>query len=111
MKKDSTWCGLLFGPFIILMLTTLSWAQQDIVIFDEDDAIGESYYDASWGTASGSSELVLIGPGKDKMPIETLHSYVGAHSGRIQWKSAPDGHWRLFIASDEWVSHNATNYS
>ncbi len=111
MKKDSTWCGLLFGPFIILMLTTLSWAQQDIVIFDEDDAIGESYYDASWGTASGSSELVLIGPGKDKMPIETLHSYVGAHSGRIQWKSAPDGHWRLFIASDEWVSHNATDYS
>jgi len=96
---------------LVLTLTSFGWAQQDIVIFDEDDAIGEGYYDASWGTTSGGSELVLIGPGKDKMPIETLHSYIGAHSGRIQWKSAPGGHWRLFIASDGWVGHNATGYS
>ncbi|MDZ7288532.1 MAG: T9SS type A sorting domain-containing protein [candidate division KSB1 bacterium] len=99
----------LFATFTLsLMMVELTLAQ-DIVIFDDDDATGKDYYDASWGNAT-TSFLYLIGPGKDKMPINNAQKYQGLHSGIIRWQQKAGGEWRLFIAADNWAAHNATGF-
>jgi hypothetical protein len=101
---------VLFVVILLLPLLALGPAgAQDIVIFDDDDAAGTGFYDASWGNASNSF-LHLIGPSKDKMPINSAQKYQGLHSGVIRWKQVAGGEWRLFIAADGWASHNATGF-
>ncbi|OYD16774.1 hypothetical protein CH333_02675 [candidate division WOR-3 bacterium JGI_Cruoil_03_44_89] len=101
-----------FFIFVLFIFpVVLAGSEPDIVIFTEDDYVGWGYYDASWGTFKGGSYLLLAGPGNDKLPIDSIHSYVGRHSGTIEWRSAPGGHWRIFIASPEWIGHNAEGYS
>jgi len=103
MRKAQAWLSL-----VILLGPRLA-AAQDIVIFDDDDAIGTGYYDASWGTAT-QSYLELVGPGRDKMPINSVQKYRGQHSGILRWKQVSGGLWRLFIAADGWVGQNAVGY-
>jgi len=79
----------------------------DVVIFDGNDDIGDTYYDASCGSARGSSALTLVA---DKMPIDTVNTYRGNESGVIAWVSAEGGHWELFVADDRWMPHNADRY-
>ncbi|MEA3431982.1 MAG: glucoamylase family protein [candidate division WOR-3 bacterium] len=96
---------------ILIYPIVLAGTQPDIVIFTEDDYADWGYYDASWGICQDGSYLLLAGPGNDKLPIDSIHSYVGRHSGIIEWLSAPGGHWRIFIASPGWTPHNADGYS
>jgi hypothetical protein len=71
-----------------LGLATSGIAQNkpDVIVFDEDDAIGVGYYDASVGIVSGTSTLSTAGPEKDKLIIVTSQHFNGVHSGLLEWK-------------------------
>ncbi len=86
-------------------------AKPDLVIFDENPGGGD-YYDASYGFSSGASSLTLAGPNvpRDKLPVLASQAYSGANSGLLQWRSAPGGAWRVFLASPGWVPRNAAGY-
>jgi hypothetical protein len=84
--------------------------KQDILIFDEDDAVGAGYYDASFGFASSGSTLIMAGSGNDKLKIDSGHSYTGTQSGVLEWTSVPAGNWRMFVASPNWTAHDASGY-
>ncbi len=105
------------NPMLRMMLTTVVmtvvlFAQNKpaIVVFDEDDAAGVGYYDASWGTVTAPSTLSLSGGSGDKLSIETTQHYSGFHCGTVQWKSAATGAWMLFVASPTWAPQNAAGY-
>jgi hypothetical protein len=73
------------------------------VAFDEDDAIGAGYYDASFGGREGSGELALAGPGGDKLPIVAGTASSGSQAGLLQWRtSGPAARWFLFVSSPSW---------
>ncbi len=97
---------LLSLPF--LLFGGMAEREPDVVIFTEDDIVGWNFYDASWGMFEGGSYLYMIG---DKLPIDSTHSYVGEHSGIVEWRSAPGGHWRIFIAAPGWEPQDITGYS
>ncbi len=63
--------------------SALAQSQPDVVVFDEDDATGTDYYDASYGTVSGASLLTRAGPGPAKLIIVTkdVHFSQGAADG------------------------------
>jgi hypothetical protein len=73
------------------------------VVFDEDDPLGEHYYDASVGIVRAPSELRLTGPFNGKLAIVTNQAASGDHSGLLEWKSAPGGDWLLLVASPGWT--------
>ena len=85
-------------------------AQTPTVVFDEDDAIGEGYYDASWGRCGGTSLLTLAGPDGDKLPINTGQASSGSQSGLLQWTSGSEGRWRMFVSSPLWLTLDASAY-
>jgi hypothetical protein len=85
-------------------------SKPDILIFDEDDAAGVGYYDASFGFRSAPSTLTLGGPGSDKLRIVQSQAATGSVSGLLQWSSSTGGNWRLFVSSPGWGSNNATGY-
>lgn len=99
----------IWSAFTISLMLAVPAFAQDIIVFDDDDATGSDYYDASWGNAT-TSFLNLVGPGKDKLPINAVQKYKGQHSGIIRWKQTAGGEWRLFIAADGWAGQNAANY-
>lgn len=104
---------MIFKFFLVLTAVFSILAAQNpvpIVVFDEDDAAGPGYYDASWGTVTSPSTLSLSGGGGDKLPIQTAHQYTGSHSGVLTWKSAAAGSWKLFVASPLWTGQNADGY-
>jgi hypothetical protein len=102
----------LCGVMILVSLSTPARGQgkADLLIFDEDDAVGSGYYDASFGTRSGSSMLTLAGSSADKLPINAVHAYTGTQSGLLQWKSAAGGSWSLFVSSPGWAAKDASGY-
>ncbi len=81
-----------------------------IVVFDEDDAAGSGYYDASWGTRQGSSLLTLAGSGGDKLPILTGRAASGTQCGLLQWTSGPGALWGLYVSSPAWQTRDASGY-
>lgn len=82
-----------------------------IVIFDEDNAIGAGYYDASFGECGGSSVLTRAGPGGDKLPIIAGRASSGSESGLLQWRtSGPAARWRIFVSSPSWHTFDASAY-
>jgi hypothetical protein len=91
----------------------LPWAQPqpDLVIFDENDSIGATYYDASFGFADAPSQITGSGFGMDKIPILTGSALTGNDSGLLEWRSVPGGHWMFFVASPSWQTRNASGYS
>ena len=96
-----------------LGLATSGIAQDkpDVIVFDEDDAIGVGYYDASVGIVSGTSTLSTAGPEKDKLIIVTSQHFNGVHSGLLEWKSAPGGSWKFFIANPVFQTRDTSGYS
>ncbi len=85
----------------------------DIIVFDRGDPIGAGggYYDSSVGLVTPPSTMTLAGPSNQKMIILTNIFYTGKQGGLLQWKSAPGGAWRLFVASPGFQTLNATGYS
>jgi hypothetical protein len=81
-----------------------------IVVFDEDDAAGSGYYDASWGTHQGSSLLTLAGSGNDKLPIISGRASSGTQCGLLQWTSGTGALWGLYVASPAWQVRDAAGY-
>gem|GEM_PF-66203 len=94
---------------LLVVISVLSVAQVDIVVFDEDDITGSGFYDASWGFTSGGSTLTMAGSG-DKLKIDTDHFYAGNNSGLLQWKSVSGGNWHIFVSSPAWQTRNAGTY-
>ena len=85
-------------------------AQTPIVVFDEDDAIGVGYYDASFGQRGASSVLTLAGPDGDKLPIIAGRASSGSQCGLLQWTSGSVARWRLFVSSALWRTWDASAY-
>lgn len=85
-------------------------SKPDLLIFDEDDAVGTGYYDASWGFRNAPSLLQLAGGGSDKLPITSQRSFTGSEAGIIQWTSSSGGNWGIFIASPLWQGRDASGY-
>ena len=118
-KPPVSECGRRVGKFAIVILTALvvpglglspSLAQTPIVVFDEDDAVGVGYYDASFGTRQGSSLLTLAGAGSDKLPIVTGRASSGTQSGLLQWTSGTGALWGLYVSSPLWLIRDASGY-
>lgn len=103
---------ILFVAIALLCLATFVLAQgkPDVIVFDEDDPVGVGYYDASFGYTSGGSTLAMLGPTSDKLIIASDHYYTGSQSGRLQWKSATGGFWKIFIASIGWATRDVSGY-
>ncbi len=81
------------------------------VIFDEGDAIGAGYYDASFGARGGGGELTLAGPGGDKLPIITGRASSGSRFGLLQWRTpGPAAQWFLFVSSPSWRTLDASAF-
>lgn len=98
---------------LAVLLTNHSAVAQDrpdVLIFDEDDAIGEGYYDASVGLVNSPSQLRLGGPG-DKLIVLTNLAHSGVDSGLLQWQSAPGGTWIVFVARPGFNTADASGYS
>jgi hypothetical protein len=95
-------------------LTLDGWAQPlpDAVVFDEDDATGAAYYDASVPSVTPPSALTTFAsPYGGKLPILTQHRLTGLHSGLLEWKPMPGGNWTWFIASPNFQIRNLTGCS
>lgn len=87
-------------------------AKPDVVVFDEDDAIGAGYYDASVAVVSAPSTLTTAAsPYGGKLPIVSNRSFTGTQSGLLEWRSAPGGSWTFFIASPGFQTRDLTGYS
>lgn len=102
---------ILFATFLV---TSVGWAQPkpDVIVFDEDDAIGAGYYDASVPAVTPPSTLTTTAsPSGGKLPILTNRAFTGTQSGLLEWKSAPGGAWSFFIASPAWQIKDLTGYS
>jgi hypothetical protein len=99
--------SLLFLAFPAFLLAQ---GKPDLVIFDEDDPTGAGYYDASYGSRTAPSSQLLGGPGGDKLTIITSNRYSGNDAGVIQWTSATNGNWGIFIASANWQGRDASAY-
>lgn len=82
----------------LFCVSTVSQAGAGITLFDEDDAVGTGYYDASVGVFTSPSSLTLGGPG-DKLVVLTNRAFTGLNSGLLQWRSAARGSWNLLIAA------------
>ena len=99
---------------LVLFIPLLLPAQPkpDLVIFDDDDALGPGYYDASFGTRTLPSQLYLApsSPGVDKLPIISTQSFIGTGAGLLRWTSAEGGSWDIYIASEGWAGRNASGY-
>src|SRR5690349_5972798 len=90
------------------------WSQvrSDLIVFDEDDAIGAGYYDASVPSITPPSVLTTASsPNGGKLPILTNAAYSGMQSGLVEWDSAPGGNWTWFIASPNFQTRDLTGYS
>jgi len=107
--------GFLRGCAVLLpFLGGLGWSQTkpDLIIFDEDDAAGVGYYDASVSGVTAPSLLTTFNsPFGGKLPVLTDHKFTGAESGLLEWKSMSWGAWICFIASPSFQTRDLTGYS
>src|SRR5207249_1019469 len=98
----------------VSFLAELAGAQikPDVVVFDEDDAVGVGYYDASVPMITAPSQLTTFtSPNGGKLPILTNQAFTGSQSGLLEWNSAPGGNWTWFIASPGFQTRDLTGYS
>jgi hypothetical protein len=95
-----------FSLLMFLVLTSISFAQEDIIFFT-DSPDGDKLYDSSWGYKKAPSYLELAG---DKFPVDPQHPYQGAHSLRLHWTSKSGGDWGIAVASVGWRSWDFTQY-
>ena len=71
-----------------------------VTLFDEADAGGADYRDASAGLATGNDVLRLTGPGGDKLPLETTQAFSGTTSGVLEYRHTAGGAWELVVEAD-----------
>jgi hypothetical protein len=98
----------------LLVAAACGFAQAgtDVVVFDEDDAAGAGYYDASVPSVSAPSALTLAStPFGGKLLILTNRAFTGHHSALLEWKSAPGGSWLCFLASPGFAIRDLTGCS
>ena len=96
----------------LLANTARAQTNPDVVVFDEDDAIGAGYYDASVPAVTAPSTLTTVAsPYGGKLPILSDHAFTGTQSGLLEWKSASGGSWTFFIASPGFQTRDLTGYS
>ena len=88
---------LLLAVLAFLCVEALGESFRDLVVFDEDDSMGQGYYDASVGNSIGASALRLKAKTGDKMPVTTNSSFQGKFSGVIEWTSMRNGDWGLHV--------------
>ena len=91
-----------FRPLLFLLLgcfASAAAAQEATVVFDEDDAVGPGYYDASGGFTTGGDGLELVGPNGTQMPIEEDAAFSGDESGRIVYEHVMGGSWSLLVGA------------
>jgi len=104
--------AVLTGLVAVLAACSLAQAGPDVVVFDEDDAIGAGYYDASAPSATPPSTLTTVSsPYGGKLPILTDQAFTGNHSGLLGWTARPGGDWSCFIASPEWQTRDLSGSS
>lgn len=84
---------------------------QDRVFFDEDDSIGSTYYDASFGFVTPPSSFALNGPNQQKLIVETAPSFRGTDRAVLTWNAVEGGNWRVHIAAQGWTIHNLSDHT
>ena len=89
---------------LVLLAPGRAAAQTATVLFDEDDAAGADYREASAGFAEAGDSLTLAGPDADKMPVVGGQAFRGATSGLLEYRHAGGGAWTLDIAADGFSS-------
>jgi hypothetical protein len=100
--KSRSGAGVLVLWLLSLMvLGSTAQAQTVTVLFDEDDAIGVDYREASSGSAEGGDTLTLTGPNSDKMPVVTASAFQGSTSGLLEYSHTSGGAWMLDIAAED----------
>jgi exo beta-1,2-glucooligosaccharide sophorohydrolase (non-reducing end) len=92
-------CATVASGAAVLVLVAASAAAQGIRLFQ--DSSNPAYWDASWGYASGASQLALINV--SHFPVDASHAYIGDNSLRLSWMSATGGDWMLTAATPSWV--------
>ncbi len=70
------------------------------------DSPNNTYYDPSWGFASGGSYLELIM--NSKFPVDVNVKYSGTNALRLKWKSVSGGDWGMACASAGWAPRDVT---
>lgn len=86
--------------------------QPDVVVFDEDDAAGVGYYDASVPVITAPSQLTTAtSPFGGKLPILMNRAFTGSQSGLLEWKSVAGGDWTFYIASPGFATRDLTGLS
>ncbi len=101
-----SFCELL-AILCVCVAQAFSQTKPDIIIFDDGD--NATFHDASVGVVTSPSTLAR-GGGGDKLIVDASQHYSGSKSGKLEWKSAPGGDWKMFIASAGWLSLNAAAY-
>ena len=100
------------GVVLLALQLMCSPVCADVVVFDEDDAVGAGYYDASVPVVTTPSQMTLASTiNGGKMIILSNGAYSGTQSGLLEWKSAPGGDWILFVASPGFQTWDVSSYS
>ena len=90
--------------WLVFLLLSIKSVAQDYVFFN--DSPSNSYYDPSWGNATGGSLLELINT--NKFPVETTIKYSGTNSLRMKYTSKSGGDWAIAVAGIDWPGRDAT---
>ena len=83
--------------FAALLWGAAAAGQTTVPVFDERDVAGETYYNASAGTATGGSELEQAGPDGTRLPLETANAQSGTVSGRLRYQQVAGGAWTMRV--------------
>ncbi len=92
-----------FAICLMLICASVNAYSQSYAFFT--DSPNSLYYEPSWGSVSGGSQLELVNT--DKCPVETSQAYSGTNSLRLKWTSKSGGNWKIAI-TDEWSGHDIT---
>lgn len=87
-----------------LLVLAAAAGAQSIRLFQ--DSANLVYWDASWGYATGGSQLEL--GATSHFPVDTSHAFFGDNSLRLSWTSAAGGDWMLTAATPGWLPFDST---
>src|SRR3972149_4172520 len=98
------------GALLSVALVSFAQTKADIVIFDEDDPVGDGFYDASWGYVTPPSTLTLAGASGDKLKIETTQHVSGSQSIFLQSNHGTRYTLPIFFVSLNFAGRDARGY-
>jgi hypothetical protein len=97
--------ALLAGVVLVAALPAATPAHaQGVRLFRDGGSL--TYWDLSWGTASGGSSVELING--SKFPIETVTRWRGPSGLRLRFTQNVAGDWVLGVANSGWTPFDAT---